>query len=197
MAFLEQFSKAERDVLVMLPYRAGLWISSSDHTGGRQSYEAEENALAETINGLVHGMFESAFVHEIMAETFLRKDEWRGWGMDIPGIPAECKQAVMMIQGRLPQRDVDAYKRILMQIGVEVATAFREYHSHEPFSYRIFRWIGTAIDRVLGAVQGDRQGSEDLLNISYEEDRALNDLSIALRGDVNDMAERTRIITNS
>jgi hypothetical protein len=197
MAYLKEFSKEDADLLVALPYRVGLWVSSSDNTGGGDADEKELEALQQTITGIVHGMFESAFVHEVMAETFLRRDEWRGWGMNLRDIPGECKNAVALIQGKLPQRDVDAYKRILMHIGVEVAKAFREYDSSEPLLSRVIRMISIGIDRLLGTIHGEKYVSSQLLNISYEEDLALNTLAQALRGEVNEISEKTRIITHS
>jgi len=197
MAFLKEFSKEDRDLLVALPYRVGLWVSNSDNTGGGEADDKEVEALRKTITDITQGMMESAFVHEVMGETFLRNNEWSGWGANMASLPEECSRAVMLIQGKIPQRDVDAYKRILMHIGVEVARAFREYDSHEPIISRIIRWISIGIDRILGTIQGDKFVASDLLNISYEEDRALNALAQALRGEVNELAEKTRIITHS
>jgi hypothetical protein len=183
MAFLDGFSEDERQFLAALPYRTGLWISSSDSAGGHDASAQERDALEKTIQGIVQGMFESAFVHEIMAETFLHRDQWPVWAGQATSIPEDCKKAVAMMQSRkLPIRDIDAYRHILMQIGLEVARAFREHHKDEPVFFRITRSIGLTFDRLFGIVQGEKYVSEDLLNISYNEDLALNALATALRG---------------
>lgn len=183
MAFLEVFSEDERRFLVSLPYRAGVWVSSSDTTGGQESGAQELQALERAIQGIAQGMFESAFVHEVMAETFLRKAEWPEWARGTGTVPDDCRCAIAMMRERnMPVRDVDAYRRILMQIGLEVAKAFREYTRNEPFLYRLTRGIGIAVDRFFGALRGEKYVSQDLLNISYSEDVALNTLAMSLRG---------------
>lgn len=197
MGFLKEFSKDERVMLASLPYRVGLWVSSSDATGGSDSDKEEEAALERAITGIAQGMFESAFVHEVIAETFLSRQDWSGWAANVQSVPADCVAAIKFMQGRLSQRDIDAYRRILMQIGLEVARAFSEYDKNEPVLNKIFRWISIGVDRLFGIMHGEKYVSEDLLNISYEEDLALNELAKALRGEVNDMSEGAQIITNT
>ena len=57
--------------------------------------------------------------------------------------------------------------------------------------------IGAGVDRAFGALQGEKHIPENLLNISYEEDLALNTLANALRGDVDHAAEYAGTILNS
>ena len=197
MGFLKDFSRDERDTLISLPYRVGLWVSSSDSTGGTDSNLQEEVALEKAINSIAQGMFESAFVHEIMSETFLQRQEWRRWSANVQSVPQDCLGAIRILQSRVPQRDIDAYRHILMQVGLEVARAFREYDQDAPLLTRIIRGISIGVDRVFGIMHGEKYVSEDLLNISYEEDLALNELAKALRGDVDDIAEGAQIITNT
>ncbi len=197
MGFLKDFSRDERDMLVSLPYRVGLWVSSSDSTGGTDSNLQEEVALEKAITGIAQGMFESAFVHEIMAETFLQRQEWRRWSANVQSVPEDCRESIKLLKTRILQRDIDAYRHILMQVGLEVARAFREYDHNAPLLDRVFRWISIGVDRIFGIMHGEKYVSDDLLNISYEEDLALNKLAKALRGEADDIAEGAHIITNS
>lgn len=187
MAFLEEFSQSERDGIVALPYRVGLWVSHSDSSGGSDADEKELQALETAISGMTKGMFESAFVHEVLAETFLRRDEWRSWSGNIQGVPEDCRAVMAVLQSKgVEQRDYETYQRMLMQIGLQVARAFREYDAHEPFWAGVMRRLGVWIDRLLGTAHGEQYIAEDLLNISYEEDVALNKLARALRGEGRD-----------
>lgn len=197
MTSLKEFSREDQDFLISLPYRVGLWISSSDNTGGVVSDGHELEALEKSIAGIVHGMFESAFVHDVMAESFLRKQDRQNWAVDIARVPEDCQRAITLLQGKMSGRDVDTFRRILMQIGVEVARAFREYDRNEPLIHRLTRVIGIGVNRFFGALQGERYVSEHLLNISYEEDIALNKLAKALRGEVDHAAEHAGTIMNS
>ena len=197
MAFLESFSDDERGLLVSLPYRVGVMISKSDTTGGDHSEEDEIAMLDQTIAKITHGMFESAFVHEVIAETFMHRKDWPAWSNQADTVTADCKKAVVLIQGKLSQRDVDAYKRILMQIGVEVARAYREYEHAAYFLHNVMRWVSLGFNRLFSLFHGEARPSSDILNISYQEDLALNELAKALRGETDDAAESARIITHT
>jgi hypothetical protein len=197
MAFLNDFSAEERLMIISLPYRAGLYVSTSDASGGHDADVHELAALERTIAGIVQGMFESAFVHEVMAETFLEKDEWVHWTKDIKDVPNECHTVIRFLHGRLSQRDIDGYRHILMQIGLEVARAFRESSANAPLIDKIFRQITLVVYRFFGILQREKFVSERILNVSYEEDLALNTLAKALRGDINHVGESVGVITNS
>lgn len=197
MAFLNEFSAEERLMIISLPYRAGLFISTSDASGGHDADAQELIALERTISSIVQGMFESAFVHEVMAETFLEKDEWAHWMKDIKDVPNECHTVIRFLHGRISQRDIDAYRHILMQIGLEVARAFHESSTNAPLIDKIFRHITLIVYRFFGILQREKFVSEKILNVSYEEDLALNTLAKALRGDNNNVSESVGIITNS
>lgn len=198
MAYLDRFSEDERQFLAALIYRAGLWVSVADATGGHEADSGELAALEKAIDGIVRQpMFESAFVHEVMSLCATRHAEWPSWSVNPQAVPDECRRAVDLLQGKdLQARDIDAYRRILMQIGLEVARAFREYDRHAPLSHRIVRAISIMVDRFFGAMHGEKHVSADILNISYSEDIALNKLAMALRGDV-DHAAQARILTQS
>lgn len=197
MAFLEDFSQEERIRIVSLPYRVGLWISTSDSSGGHEADQQELDALEQTITRIAQGMFESAFVHEVIAEAFLNKASWPEWTGNITKVPDECLDVIRSMQGKAAQRDIDAYRHILMQIGLEVARAFREDDKNAPLVARILRMIGLGVGRLFGFIHGERFVSEDILNISYEEDIALNKLAQTLRGDVGDGTKAVGVIANS
>lgn len=195
MAFLEQFSREDLDLLVSLPYRVGLWISASDRTGGHSADDQEREALERAMATIAGAMFESAMVHEVMAEAFLRKQDWTAWSAELATVTDECRRAIRVMTGRVSQRDVDAYRNNLMRMALTVARAFREDDRNEPWLFRLGRGLSVAVDRVFGALQGEKFNPDDILNISYDEDQALNDLAKALRG--GDDGESARISLQS
>ncbi len=180
MAFLEQFSAGERDLIVSLPYRAGLWVSALDSTGGRQANEQETKALEAIIHRKGRGMFESAFVHEVMVDAITRRDEWKDWAHRLDSVVGDCEKAVVLIGKKLIRRDVDAYRQNIMHITVEVAKAFREFDLKESVLVRLWACIRLALDKMIGIARGEEYESEALLNISYEEDIALSKIAMSL-----------------
>ncbi len=181
MAFLEQFSEQERDLIVSIPYRAGVWVSSVDDTGGAAADAEELEKLEEIIAEKARGMFESAFVHEVIAETFSRKGDWKRWAEQLDSLLADSTHAVELVSGKLSERDVDAYRANILNIGVSVAKAFREFDVDAPFFVKIgsnLRLLGEALMRVIKRDKSYDTASE--LNISLAEDIALTKLSNAL-----------------
>lgn len=183
MAFLEGFPDAEKTMLVRLPYRVGVWLSRSDKAGGDASDQRELQALDGAIAGLALGMFESAFVHEVISETFLRKQEWPVWAEHAESVPDECRAAIQSIRQRLPQRDADAFQRIIMMIAVDVARAHREDHADRTLVERLLGGAAWLWDQLIQAIQGQAIPRSNIVNISYKEDVALNALAQALRGE--------------
>ncbi len=186
MAFLEKFAPDERELLVSLPYRAGLWISVSDQTGGIHADDKEANALGEIIREKASGMFESAFVHEVMADVCDRRSGWNSWTNDLDKVPDECGRVVELISKKLSSRDLDSYRHNIMAIAIEVARAFREFDKNTPLFSRLWTKLRIWLDKVVGVTKGVTYESEDLLNVSFEEDLALAKLSDALKAGISD-----------
>ncbi len=180
MAFLEKFSAAERALLVSLPYRAGVWISRIDRSGGVDASDREMHALERIVDKKAASMFESAFVHEVMVELCAHKSDWPQWGASNADVAADCQNAVKLIREKLTPHDVEGYCRNILFIGVEVAKAFREFDLNAPLSVRLSALLNGMMDKLSGLAHGPEHDSGGLLNISYEEDIALSGLSKAL-----------------
>lgn len=193
MAFLEELSEEEQLLLISLPYRAGIWVSRADDDGGLSARHAEKEALEKIIHEKSSGMFESAFVHEIMVETVARKDEWEKWADNIDDIETDCIKAAQILGKKMSRRDQDAYRQNIMYIATEVARAFREFGQKEAIPVKIWAFVRIRIDKIIGLFTGQRYESETLLNISYEEDIVLAKLSKALRMGVDDVAENAEM----
>lgn len=183
MAFLEQFADDDRTMIVSLPYRVGLWLSTVDNTGGRGSQSQELDSLEKIIGNPRPGMFRSAFVHEVMGEVVARKKEWPRWAEQTENVLSDCRRVQLVLNGKVTPRDGDAYRENLVLIGSEVAAAFREADMQQPLFAKIGTRIRLSVDKLVGSLRGEVYESERLLSISLEEDMALSQLAAALRGD--------------
>lgn len=183
MAFLEQFSRQEKDLIVSVPYRVGVWVSSVDAAGGAVASYQEQDSLETIIAEKSSGMFESAFMHEVMAETCTRQQDWKAWGENMDKVLAECGEAVRIVSAKLEEKDVDAYRHTVMTIAVDVAKAFREFDSGASFMVRLWTKYRLFLESLCRVVKRDKSlETQGLLNISYEEDAALSKLAKALHG---------------
>ena len=184
MAFLEQFSDQEKELLVSLPYKAGLWVSMADNVGGESADEKEKEALAQIIDEKGKGMFESAFVHEVMSETCSRKQEWSQWEAGVHTVLQDLDKAMSLIRGKLQEKDCDAYGSNIMAIGVKIAEAFREFDADASVMVKLNTQIRLFLEAMTRVLKRDKSiKTETALNISYEEDKALSELYKALYKD--------------
>lgn len=181
MARLDKFTEEQKRLIVALPYRAGLWVSRSDSTGGAESDTAEIAALRGIITGFAEDFCKSEFVEEVMRETIARPDRWAEWESATDSVPNECAEALEIIGEKLPPADVVSFRYNLMEIGMAVALAYRELDATQTFSGRIKTHLRYYRQRVLSALQNRRTLSfDEYLNISRTEHSALSALSRAL-----------------
>ncbi len=180
MAFLETFSDEERDLLVSIPYRAGLWLSQADSTGNPGASAEERQALEGIIAREARGMFHSAFVHEVMSELWSRRLAWEDWAGGLASVPDECMKAAHVMSVKLTRRDLDAYRATVMTIATEVAKAFRESPKGEGIVAQSMvkgkLWLG----RLGSALRQEPYDPLAIVNISKTEDKALSRLAEAL-----------------
>lgn len=183
MTYLGQFTEDQRDLLVSLPYRTGLWVSESDDAGGLEADVAEREALESIITGFSEDFCKSEFVEELMKEMVARRDRWNDWRRDVDSVPRECRRAIEILAERMDGRDVSSFKRNLMDIATTVALAYREMDRMDvPMLFEVYgRWLA---GKVAAAVRGTRALTVgEIMNISRTERTALKELAEVLRPD--------------
>ncbi|MGZ9097314.1 MAG: hypothetical protein ACXW30_03340 [Micavibrio sp.] len=181
MALLEDFTKDQRDLLVGLPYRVGLWVSLSDSTGGGEANEAEAEALAAIVTGFSEDFCKSEFVQAMIEETVSRRSEWREWTRNLDDVPGECIRATDLLTERLERKEVTSFKLTLMEIATSVAMAYRESDHNQDFSFRLKVYGRVMVERLRAVFTGQRaRGVDEFLNISDAEQKALDVLSQTL-----------------
>lgn len=182
MRLLAKFSEEQRNLLVALPYRVGLWLSRCDSTGGSESDDAEINALRSIITGFSEDFLKSEFVEEIMRETVSRKDMWPEWEKDTDNVPGECTKAVEVVAAQLEEKDTASFKQNLMEIAMTVALAYREFDDSQPLMEKLKIYMQYYRQRLMAVIKNTQILSlDEYLNISRAEHDALAGLSAALR----------------
>lgn len=179
MSVLDGFTPDQKDLLVALPYRVGLWLSQSDHAGGEQAADAELRALSAIIHGFAEDVFGSEFLQYVMRETIARKAEWPAWGERLERVPDECAQAPEILGMYLADKEIKVYAARLMEIAEAVALAFREHEGKPPVRERLsvfWAYWRARLRRGRGAGRTLRS-MDYFLSISRKERAALRDLS--------------------
>lgn len=179
-AVLEKMTADERSLITSLPYRAGLWVSMSDETGGGDAHEKEVQALDNIIVGFSEMVFGSELLQYIMDETVKRKDEWHEWQNGVDQVPKECADALNILRDHVDDKEVNAYAQRLIEIGEAVALAFREYEDQD-FNAKLRVYCSYIWNKFRANLKKQPSKSfEQFLNISLNERRALNALATAL-----------------
>lgn len=178
---LESMTEDERSLITSLPYRAGLWVSMSDETGGGAAQEKEIQALDNIVIGFSQMVFGSELLQYIMDETVKRREEWHEWQNGVDKVPDECVDALNILRDHVDDdKEVNAYSQRLIEIGEAVALAFREYEQ-QSFKDKLNVYCSYIVNKVKANIKKQPSKSfEQFLNISLSERRALNRLATAL-----------------
>ena len=182
MTILDRFTAADRELLIALPYRAGLWIGDSDETGGSEASAAEMQALESIVTGFVEDFCKSEFVETLMRETLARKADWQSWRNHIDRVPDECRRAVKLLSQNVEQKHVASLKNNLIEIAFAVALAYREYGEGTPAFEKLSLHARYYWERHKARRQNRIPLTLDQsLNISSTEQKAIKALTGALR----------------
>lgn len=181
MNFLDVLTADQRDLLVSLPYRVGLYVSESDKTGGNTSDEQEMVALDSIITGYAREVFGSETVQYVISETVNRKSEWPRWSTNLDGVQVECHRAIDILSEHVDPKEVSAFKAHLVEIGESVALAFREYGKSTPIMDKMKMYIHYYKSKSHAAKANKPAKTWDqFLNISLDERKALCNIAHAL-----------------
>jgi hypothetical protein len=182
MPYLERFTPDERELLVSLPYRVGLWVSQSDNTGGTEASAAEMQALENIVMAFAEDFCKSEFVEEIMRQTMQDREKWPHWQRNIESLPADCTRAVDIVAEKMERKDVTSFKHNLMDIAVDVAMAFCETDYSQNLYARFSIYSRYFVEKLKARIKKVQPPSLDaVLNISKAEQAALKVLDQALR----------------
>lgn len=181
MSFLDQLTPDQREFVVSLPYRVGLYVSQSDKSGGDESDEKEMQALSNILQGYAQEIFGAETVQYVISETVAKKDQWGRWGAKVDAVEADCHRAVDVLSELVDPKEVSAFKQHLMEIGEAVALAFREVGDDMPFLDRLKFYFYYFRGKSRAAKQKRIYMSfDEFLNISLDERKALNKIANAL-----------------
>lgn len=167
---------SEPDVqgLIRLPFRVGVWISSSDSTGGAESEAQELKTLETIVATYAEEYLKSEFVQKLLERTFAARADWPLWSRDVEQVPQECRHLMSQLETLLPVRELSAFRENLVDIAVAVAMAYREEGESDTQDRNTGGFL-RALLKALGL-----SSASVPVNISRAERKALRQLAMAL-----------------
>lgn len=174
---LHDMTPQERELIISLPYRVGIWMSHMDDEEGGKDDRNERQAMMSIINGIAQSIEVPAFVREIMKEVVAGKDRWQDWEQNAMDIIPDAERAADFLKQDISAKDRRNYKRLLLKIAGSVAGAhgeFGEFDKKKGMIERVRDWLSE---------RGKKKQAIDFMNISPSEDAAIKKLMAALRLD--------------
>lgn len=170
---LSDMSHEERELVIGLPCRVGVWMAHAEDEGGEKDDARETAALEKNIGGLAKSEKVPAFVRELLKETLARRGQW---AEDAGDVLSDCARAVKILDEKCGKADRNNFKRALKKIAYQVAGAHGEFGDFDADEGK------GVFGRLLGKIGGGAK-ADDFMNISPGEEEALRALAAALHTD--------------
>lgn len=123
---LASLTPGDRRLLVSLPYRAGLYVSFSDISGGWEAQEAEVQSLTNILREYSEDYCQNELAQIVLMETLHERARWPAWSNKIETVPRQAQQVIRFLEPLFTEKQLNGFKEILVEIAVSVAMAFRE-----------------------------------------------------------------------
>ena len=113
----KRFSTEERRALATVPWIVGAAVSEVDKGGAQEAANAEMRAM----NAAIHGGI-AAFSSDTMIDL-VEEVELVRWATAKAEVVSRCSNALALIKAKGTAEEVEAYKKLIMDVAYEVARA--------------------------------------------------------------------------
>jgi hypothetical protein len=168
------FHPDEQNLLAGSVYKIGVWMSHIDDEGASSADEKEREALEKVLKKSTGKFSSHPIIAEMASEALRRKNYWAAWEMDAENALSDVAKSIKMLNGRLVDNEVKAYKQLVMGVATYIAGAFDEDEDDEE------KGLWGALSNLVVGVANPALKAD--LNTSPDEDSALTELTEVLKG---------------
>ena len=169
----------QKDLLIALPYRIGLWISHFDEQGDDTAEKNEKQALDEIVSYLARDNTSTPFVTDYFEDALRASPGAATLDCSEEAVLSDTKKAMRIIRDNVSDKDKQATQKALLTVAEVVAQAYGEFGEDDTGSAGE-GWM-SSIKNALGKLKGVSYVSmERPFNISPEEKVALDQLEDVL-----------------
>lgn len=181
MTSLAHFSASEAELLISLPYRAGLLVSHADDEDGEIDDRREMAALAACLKAAADLRKDSPFTAEVMKETLRLRFEWPRWAEKALNVYDDSALAVSLLKSKAGESTARAYGAGVMEVATAVARAYGEFSTfgEEEEENGVLGALFSKILEGFASLSPDDEGHP--MNVSASEGGVLSRLSAALK----------------
>jgi hypothetical protein len=170
----DRLNDAEKTLVVSLPYRVGLWMSTLEGGGGDMADELEGMAMIDAIEKISTSPYYE-FPAYICRQTLAQKPRWINWSADFATVPDEVRRGMGILKHTIPEGEATHFAEALFLVAASVARAHRE----ETIEAGMSDFPGL-VNRLMGKLQDKITGYDNHQNISQSEAAALKRLASCL-----------------
>ncbi|MCS5597240.1 MAG: hypothetical protein NZ828_08295 [Alphaproteobacteria bacterium] len=167
------FHPDEQNMLAGSLYKVGVWMSHIDDDGACEADEKERLALQKYLKKSVSKFSSHPIISEMAGEALRRQKYWPRWEQDSDHALDDVKKAIGLLDGRLVDNEVKAYKELVMGIATYIAGAFDENEDDEE------KGMWGALSNMVVGVANPQLKKE--MRTSPSEDDALTALTAVLK----------------
>lgn len=177
---LTQISPEDEKLLFSLPYRIGLFVSFADTTGGWEAQDKEQQSLTGILQKFASDFYKTEFTQKVLMETLRGRSAWPTWSHTVEIVPVQVRAIMSTLKPLLTEEELTAFQGVLLDIALEVATAFQE--ASEDAQPEDLARRQPVVHGILSRMMGLPTKGDPLehINISISEKHALRELMAAM-----------------
>lgn len=122
----ERLTQAQADVIISLPYRAGVYVSYSDISGGWDAQEKELQALTGILRAYSEDFCREGLAQKVLMDCLCARGQWPAWSKGIDALPTQAAESMALLAPHFAPEELEQFKEVLVEIALAVAMAFRE-----------------------------------------------------------------------
>ncbi len=179
MSQLDSFTPEDRELLISLFYRVGVFVSYAEDEDGEQDDELEMKALERILLAIAKYEKKSEFAMNMAREAIRHKDDWERWNNQTFQVVDDCRKAALMLYNVVPETDFNRYRYCLIKIAETVASAYGEF-GVDDFEDENEGFFSRVVDKLSTGLKSSKE-DDGFMNITSAEDQAIIDLKNALK----------------
>lgn len=177
MAQLSDFTPQQAEMIIALPFKAGIWISHSDDVDGEMDDARERKALENCIRAVAKLHEDKPFTSEVARRTLESKNKWNDWAENCFQTPEEARQVMGFLMANASEAEQKNFHAFIIEIAATVARAAGEFGAFDEDEADKFSGL---LKKITGGF-GGADSAQHPMNVSAAEDSALGQLAQALK----------------
>lgn len=131
MGDISVFVPEDKEFLIGVFYKVGVWISNIDDDGEEHADEKEEKVLMTALEHISKKYKKNPLISQLSGEAARQTGNHQRWSDASDNAVEDATKGAKLIKQQMSPEDLKAYREALREVARAVATAFREGEGDE------------------------------------------------------------------